>query len=66
MTHLTKQDRCKIENLLNAKVSIKKIGKDLKKHPTTISREIKKRRVVDEASKKSRKNFGTRKKDCMK
>ncbi len=66
MTHLTKQDRCKIENLLNAKVSIKKIAKDLEKHHTTISREIKKRRVVDEASKKSRKNFCTRKKDCMK
>ena len=66
MTHLTKQDRCKIENLLNAKVSIKKIAKDVEKHHTTVSREIKKRRVVDEASKKSRKNFCTRKKDCIK
>jgi len=40
MTHLTKQARCKIENLLNAKVSIKKLAKDLEKHHTTISREI--------------------------
>lgn len=66
MPHLTKQDRCKIENLLNAKVSIKKISKDLQKSHTTISREIKKRRVIDEASKKPRKNFCSHKKKCMK
>jgi IS30 family transposase len=66
MPHLTKQDRCKIENLLNVKVSIKKIGKDLQKSHTTISREIKKRRIVDEASKQPRKNFCTLKKHCMK
>ena len=62
MAHLTKQDRCKIENLLNVRVSIKKISNDLEKSHSTISREVKKRRVVDEASKKPRKNFCSLKK----
>ena len=66
MTHLTKQDRCKIENLLNAKLSLKKIGKSLHKSHTTMSREIKKHRIVDETSKRHRKNFCTFKNNCMK
>lgn len=66
MSHLTKQDRCKLENLLIAKTSIKKISKVLQKSHTTISREIKKRRIIDEDSKKHRKNFCTFKKSCMK
>ena len=66
MTHLSKQDRCKIENLLNARLSLKKIGKSLHKSHTTISREIKKHRTVDETSKRHRKNFCTLKNNCMK
>ena len=66
MTHLTKQDRCKIENLLNARLSLKKIGKSLYKSHTTISREIKKHRIEDETSKRHRKNFCTLKNNCMK
>ena len=66
MRHLTKQDRCKIENLLNAGVSIRKIGKSLHKSHTTVSREIKKHRTVDETSKRHRKNFCTFRSNCMK
>ena len=66
MTHLTKQDRCKIENFLNAGLSLRKIGKSLHKSHTTISREIKKHRIVDETSKRYRKNFCTFKNNCMK
>ena len=66
MTHLTKQDRCKIENFLNAGLSLRKIGKSLHKSHTTISREIKKHRIVDETSKRHRKNFCSFKNNCMK
>ncbi len=66
MAHLTKQDRCKIENLLNAKLSLRKISEALDKSHTTVSREIKKHRVVDENSKRHRKNFCSLRKNCMK
>lgn len=66
MTHLTKQDRCKIENMLNAKVFIKQIAQSLGKSHTTISREIQKHRTEDETNKKRIKNFCISKKICLK
>jgi len=66
MTDLAKQDRWKIQNLLNTGLSLMKRDKSLHKSHTTISREIKKRRIVDEAGKKHRKNFCTLKNNCIK
>lgn len=40
MAHLTKEDRLRIENMLNAGVSATEMSKNLGKSYTTISREI--------------------------
>ena len=44
MAHLTKEDRLRIENMLNAGVSATEMSRNLGKSHTTISREIKKHR----------------------
>ncbi len=66
MSHLTKQERCIIENLLNAKISLQQIGVKVNKNHSTIAREIKKHRIEDENNKKRKKNFCTLSKSCMK
>ena len=40
MAHLTKEDRLRIENMLNAGVSATEMSRNLGKSHTTISREI--------------------------
>lgn len=39
--HLTKDDRITIENNLNSSISLKQIGRNINKHCSSISREIK-------------------------
>ncbi len=66
MSHLKQQDRCKIENLLNAEESPRKIALLLGKNHSTISREIQKHRQEDEENRKRIKNFCSQKKQCVK
>lgn len=64
--HLTIEDRIFIEYALNEKYALKEIDARLGKDPTTISKEIKRNRVV--SSKKSNSEFLTcqNRKDCDK
>lgn len=44
--HLTKDDRYTIENHLNNRISLKQIGRDINKHGSSISREIRNHYIV--------------------
>ena len=45
-THLTQPDRFIIERLINAEFSFRYIADRLNRHPSTISREIKRNRPI--------------------
>ena len=57
MAHLTKQDRCKIENFLVAGVKPKEIARNLGKSHTTITREIRRHRQEEEPERRKSRNF---------
>ncbi len=60
MSHLTEQDRCKLENFLINGDTPTVIAKKLQKNHSTIVREIRKHRTPEE----SRRNFCVRKSQC--
>ena len=64
MSHLTEQDRCMIENLLNAGLSPLAIAHKLNRAHSTIEREIRKHRAENEDDLKRKKNFCSRRKSC--
>ena len=66
MSHLTEQDRCKIENLLNAGCSPLAIAHKLNRAHSTITRELRKHRKESEEDQKRKKNFCDRKMVCHK
>ncbi|MDD5664370.1 MAG: helix-turn-helix domain-containing protein, partial [Victivallaceae bacterium] len=66
MSHLTEQDRCKIQNLLNAGDLPREIAFKIGKNPSTIQREIRKHRHEDEANHKHIRNFCSQRKQCYK
>ena len=65
MSHLTEQDRCRIENLLNAGLSPLAIARRENRAHSTIVRELRKHRKENEADRRQKKNFCTRKKSCF-
>ena len=66
MSHLTEQDRRRIENQLDAGQSPLSIARQEKRAHSTIVRELRKHRKEDETEKKRRKNYCKRKKGCFK
>lgn len=66
MSHLTEQDRCKIQNLLNAGDLPREIAFKIGKNPSTIQREIRKHRHEDETNQKHIRNFCSQRKQCCK
>ena len=64
--HLTEQDRCRLENLLNRGLSPLAIACELKRAHSTITRELKKHRKESEEDQKHKKNFCNRKLICHK
>ncbi len=60
MSHLTEQDRCKLENYLNAGLQPTGIAEKLNRNHSTIVREIRKHRVPEE----SRRNYCIGKSQC--
>ena len=60
MSHLTEQDRCRIENLLNAGLSPLAIARRENRAHSTIVRELRKHRKENEADRRQKKNFCTR------
>lgn len=66
MSHLTEQDRCMIENLLNAGLSPLAIARKMNRAHSTIVREIRKHRAENEDDLKQKKNFCSRRKSCFK
>ncbi len=65
MSHLTEQDRCRIENLLNAGLSPLAIARKENRAHSTIVRELRKHRKENEADRRQKKNYCTRKKSCF-
>ena len=57
MAHLTKQDRCKIENFLNAGLKPKEIARNLGKSHTTITREIRRHRQEEVPDLRKSRNY---------
>ena len=66
MSHLTEQDRRRIENQLDAGQSPLAIARQEKRAHSTIVRELRKHRKEDETEQKRRKNYCKRKKSCFK
>lgn len=62
--HLTLEDRIYIENALDEKYSLKEIATKLRKDPTTISKEVKRNRII--SSRKGQQELITchNRKDC--
>ena len=60
MSHLTEQDRCRIENLLNAGLSPMPIARQEKRAHSTIVRELRKHRKKNEADRRQKKNLKKR------
>lgn len=48
MSHLTKQERCKIENFLLAGVTPQEMARNLGRSHTTINRELQRHRIVED------------------
>ena len=65
MSHLDEQARCRIENLLNAGLSPLAIARQEHRAHSTIVRELRKHRKENEADRRRKKNFCTRKKSCF-
>ena len=65
MSHLTEQDRCRIENLLNAGLSPLAIARKENRAHSTIVRELRKHRKENESDRRQKKNYCTRKKSCF-
>jgi len=65
MSHLTEQDRCRIENLLNAGLSPLAIARREKRAHSTIVRELRKHCKENEADRRQKRSFCTRKKSCF-
>ncbi len=65
MSHLTEQDRCLIENLLNAGLSPLAIARKENRAHSTIVRELRKHRKENESDRRQKKNYCTRKKSCF-
>lgn len=66
MSHLTEQDRRRIENQLDAGKRPLAIARQEKRAHSTIVRELRKHRKEDETEQKRRKNYCKRKKSCFK
>ena len=64
MAHLTKEDRLRIENMLNAGVSATEMSRNLGKSHTTISREIKKYRQEESTDRRRSRNYCIFKNEC--
>lgn len=64
MAHLTKEDRLRIENMLNAGVSATEMSRNLGKSHTTISREIKKHRQEETTDRRRSHNYCIFKNEC--
>jgi IS30 family transposase len=64
--HLSLEDRYYIEEALNQKCSLKQIAKNLMKDTTTISKEIRRNRIVSSQTKQAEYISCTNKKDCTK
>ncbi len=65
MSHLTAHFRNKIENFLNAGLSLTAISRRLERNHSTISREVQKHREEDEENKRRKRNFCVRKNKCF-
>ena len=65
MSHLTEQDRCRIENLLNADLSPLAIIRQENRAHSTIVRELRKHRKENESDRRQKKNYCTRKNSCF-
>ena len=57
MSHLTKHDRCRIENYLNSRIKPKEIGRNLGKSHTTITREIRRHRQEEPNDQRKSRNY---------
>ena len=57
MAHLTKQERCKIENFLIEGIKPKEIARTLGKSHTTITREIRRHRQAEDADQRKNRNY---------
>ena len=66
MAHLTKQERCKIENFLNAGVTLQEMSRNLNRSHTTISRELKRHRREEDPDHKRCTNYCVFSKKCDK
>lgn len=66
MSHLSEQDRCRIENLLNAGLSPLAIARKENRAHSTIVREVRKHRKENEVDRRRKKNFCSRHKGCRK
>ena len=64
MPHLTKQERLRTENMLNAGASATEMGRNLGKSHTTISREIKKHRQEETLDRRRNRNYCSFKNKC--
>lgn len=65
MSHMTEQDRCIIENLLNAGKTPRSIAKELGRSHSTVLRELQKHRKENEADIKRKRNFCIHRRECF-
>ena len=66
MSHLTKQERCKIENFLNAGVTPQEMARNLNRSYTTINRELKRHRIEEDPNHRICTNYCLYSRQCKK
>ena len=66
MSHLTKQERCKIENFLFAGVTPQKTARNLVRSHTTINRELKRHRIEEDPDHRKCTNYCLYSRQCKK
>ena len=66
MSHLTKQERCKIENFLFAGVTPQEMARNLGRSHTTINRELKRHRIEEDPDHRKCTNYCLYSRQCKK
>ena len=66
MSHLTKQERCKIENFLNAGVTPQEMARNLNRSYTTINRELQRHRIEEDPNHRKCTNYCLYSRQCKK
>ena len=66
MSHLTKQERCKIENFLLAGVTPQEMARNLGRSHTTINRELRRHRIEEDPDHRKNTNYCVFSRKCTK